>query len=121
MRASQWWIALAVMLTVMNGATAHAYVLLATETHRMEYENGKAKHQGLGEFELRFEVDEDQRTVNCTEYRYIGRNKARLDEFARQSIAYTITSIDNGDSMSSTLMADEAKQGQRMITAVGNW
>ena len=78
--------------------------MIATETHRGEYENG-IFHPGKPEFRIRYIIDEENRKITRTEVIRL-RNK----ELQEDNTVYTITNY-----VPNSLL----KKGQKIINAVG--
>ncbi len=95
---------------------SYASTVIATETSRSEYENGKLTYSGKGEFKYRFEIDEQGGKAKVTEY-----TRLKDNSIIEWSSEYIISYIDDGSSLSgSTLMADKKKANQKVICLIGN-
>ena len=107
-----------VVFALLLGCASNTYAstVIATETSRAEYENGKLTYSGKGEFKYRFEIDEQGGKAKVSEYTRLKDNS--IIEWTSE---YTISYIDDGSSLSgSTLMADKKKSNQKVICLVGN-
>jgi hypothetical protein len=103
---------LIVFLLLGLNSIAFAYTIIATETHRGEYEGGKFT-KGPGEFKYRFEVDEKAGKVRLTETTRLKNNNV-----IETHVEYVITTIEDGSSLSSILTSEE-RRNQRIMTLVG--
>src|SRR3990167_2789842 len=82
-------------------SNSFASTVIATETSRAEYENGKLTYSGKGEFKYRFEIDEQGGKAKVTEYTLLKDNS-----IIEWSSEYIISYIDDGSSLSLSLLAD---------------
>jgi len=104
--------AVALILFFVNNSFAYAaYILIATETARGEYENGKFVKLSNGEFKYRFEVDEEKGHAKLTEITRLKDNSV-----IKLGNDYTITYIDYGGD----LLTVKSKAEQKVICIVGN-
>ena len=107
---------LTVIVFASHASSADALTVIATETSRAEYENGKVTHSGKGEFRYRFEIDEQSGKARVTEY-----TRLKDTSIVEWPVEYVVSYIDDGSSLSgSTLMATQGKGGQKVICLIGN-
>ncbi len=104
------------VLFLSYAGSSYASTVIATETSRSEYENGKLTYSGKGEFKYRFEIDEHGGKAKVAEY-----TRLKDNSIIEWSSEYSISYIDDGSSLSgSTLMADKKKANQKVICLIGN-
>lgn len=94
---------------------SYASTVIATETSRSEYENGKLTYSGKGELKYRFEIDEQGGKAKVTEY-----TRLKDNSIIEWSAEYTISYIDDGSSLSGYTLADKKKANQKVICLIGN-
>ncbi|OGX55562.1 MAG: hypothetical protein A2306_03990 [Omnitrophica WOR_2 bacterium RIFOXYB2_FULL_38_16] len=107
-----------IVLVLFLGYAGNSYdsMVIATETSRSEYENGKLAYSGKGEFKYRFEIDEQVGKAKVTEY-----TRLKANSIIEWPSEYIISYMDDGSSLSgSTLMADKKRANQKVICLIGN-
>ncbi|MFH0771332.1 MAG: hypothetical protein V1933_01790 [Candidatus Omnitrophota bacterium] len=94
---------------------AYSYTIIATETARGEYENSKFIKHNNGEFKYRIEIDEEKGIAQITEY-----TRLKDNSIVDWKASYVISYVDDGNSLSGSILADKNKANQKMICLVGN-
>jgi hypothetical protein len=105
-------IALFILLYLLSTATAVADVVIATETGRGEYENGRFT-PGKPEFRYRFELDEAAGRAKLTEI-----TRLNTGALIQLSVDYVIIAAEDA-SATSSILVNKDRRGQKILTLVG--
>ncbi len=98
-------------------ADSDAFIFRATETSRGEYEQGKYTRQNNGEFEYRFEVDEEIGEVKLTETKRL-KDSSLYDEPA----IYKIYDVYGSglEKLLTSIITNPKKRNQKIIYFAGS-
>lgn len=91
---------------------AEGYTVIATETTRGEYENGRFV-SSAPEFAYRFEIDDASGRARLTE-----TTRLRTGTVLATPLEYVIVAREDGSSLSSVLVSEQ-RRGQAILTLVG--
>lgn len=105
-------VAFSALLYLLPAVTAGAEVIIATETGRGEYENGRFT-PGKPEFRYRFELDEAAGRAKLTEI-----TRLNTGSLVEVSVEYVVTAAEDASATSSILVSKD-RRGQKILTIVG--
>lgn len=104
-------VAFSALLYLLPAVTA-AEVIIATETGRGEYENGRFT-PGRIEFRYRFELDETAGRAKLSEI-----TRLNTGSMVEVSVEYVVTAAEDA-SATSTILVSKDRRGQKILTIVG--